>query len=582
MFKKLFITILAMLMATQPLQVFATDLTAAFGNLLGNGSAISVNQPGAYQSGTRNSFIAGGLEMRVPRQATAPQLFSVTPPKIYAGCGGISAHFGGFSFISGPEFEKLLKSIASGAALGFVSMLVLKTLCPSCEAVVQFLKTAAQQAARLAKDSCKWGADLAKSLYENPDGKPDSQGTQNVCGTTVVQTGTESDFVASMDRACSDLSGAVSAILGENPQAKGSSDSAKANMAPLSCALGGGIGNVTWQRLSAFDRASNNSDVTVTANDSYTRKLILMNLLGVQINADRTPGKPAPEGLSALPPSCPMGIDGVTTSPTDANMTPYCPARLTGADIVPLFMCGAPSMANSGVAADSTSQRVVDYCSTFFTPTTPTGVSAFDKLGNMKVFGCGADKKNCNQVMLEGSEVLTHGTGFLVNVNNLLRQGVDAVRRNETMPLDVLKLMQKAPFPIYQAINAAAVYPTAADDLVDSISILVSEQLAVSYLDELLRVTGRDSTEGGGCLSPAQASKILEAVSEMRATNKQRLSLIAQNLTIQQGLSEQIRLVNLAIQKQVMTADMLGQNKLSQSMTKSLTQQNAGYGNNAN
>jgi len=180
--KKILCLVLAVTTAIAPLSANAVDLGKAFDNLIGPGVGVTVNQPGRYQSGARNSFSGGGVEVRVPRATNVPQLFSISPPRIEAGCNGISAHFGGFSFISGKEFEALLKQIASGAALGFVTSLVMKTLCPPCEAIVQELKTAAQFAANLAKNSCQFGAKLGREFLAGLGTSPSSE---DKCALTV-------------------------------------------------------------------------------------------------------------------------------------------------------------------------------------------------------------------------------------------------------------------------------------------------------------------------------------------------------------------------------------------------------------
>lgn len=567
MLKRIAAIFLACLMAGQPLLASAADLNAAFRNLLGPGAAAAVNEPGYYQSSARNSFTAGGIELRVPRQTGVPQLFSATPPRISAGCGGISAHFGGFSFISGEEFEKLLKSIASGAALGFVSMMVLKTLCPQCEAVVQFLKSAAQQAARLAKDSCQWGRDLGRKFF---GGETSDSPVQNICGTTVTDTGTESDFLSAMGNACQSLTRAVDSLLGENPATQGDSDAAKAALGNLQCYTG--MGNITWARLRGFDSGKGSlpdSSKTGMMYDAYANKVLLMNLLGVELG---------PTGENQPRASCERTADdGVSTirieyDPESKNN--YCPPTITLVDdVVGLFLCGS---VKDGKPNGSTASSIDSYCSTYF----KTGMD--DKIRDTEIYQC-ADPENCNQVVPGTAAILRSGEGFLVQVHNTLMYGVNAVRSNKPFvggPNSaednargeaLLKLMQRAPYPLYQVINAAAVYPAAAGDLINSMSVLIAEQLTVGYLDEALRMPGRQAGDKVTCLSPQQADKILEMVGKMRAANRQRLAQMGQNLTIQEAMSEQIRQLNIAIQRQVMNSDMLSQNKFAQAMANSVT-----------
>lgn len=553
MLKRILTLLMAFVMVFQPMLAGATDLNAAFSNLLGGGSVLSVNKPGNYQSGARNSFVAGGLEMRVPRTSSMPQLFSVTPPRVTAGCGGISAHFGGFSFISGAEFKQMLQSIASGAALGFVSMLTLKTLCPQCEAVVQFLKTAAQQASRLAKDSCKWGQDLAKSFMS---GETSTSNTQEVCGSTLSTNGTSSDYLGlmnSLDGACKSMTSAMDALLRENPDAKNDPQAKE----QLKCAVG--AGNVTWQRLSSFDVSGTTGTGGALGEDGYRRKLLLMNMLGADLVLNGS------EEVFCE-------TESGKVSPTEDSKEKFCTPRLKAADVVGMFMCGSPD--GSGNPPGTNSPRVREYCAAFFENKdggTGTGGS-LGRLMAQKVYQCkDGHKVDCDQIELTDSGAIIQGSGFLTQINNLLRKGVDAVRTDKEMPEDVIRLMQVAPYPLYQAINAAAVYPSAADDLVDAMSLLVAEQTTVAFLDDALRLEGRTSGSQKGCLSSKQAGTILEAVAAMRAANRSRLALIGQNIAMQEALSEQIRSINLTIQKQVMTQDMLASNNYAGAVGKALT-----------
>lgn len=551
MSKNLLMVALVTSLAFQPTMASAMDLDDAFTNLLTPGGTVSVNAPGQYQSGARNSFVAGGMEMRVPKSNSSPQLFSVTPPRISAGCNGISAHFGGFSFISGAEFEQMLKSIASGAALGFVSMMTMKTLCPPCEAVVQFLKTAAQQAARLSKDSCQWGRELASKFMS---GDATQSNTMEVCGSTLSTNGTSSDYLSLMNGingACGSLTKAVDALVGENAAANSSPDA----KAQLQCSVG--VGNVTWQRLKAFDVSG--AAGAITADDTgYRRKLLLLNMLGAQLS----------KGGSNDVVQCETYDGGEPIAPTENEPTKFCAPTLRPADVVGLFMCGTPV---GGKPPGTSSNRVIDYCRTFYEAANNSPTGSYANLASQRVYKCSGDLATCNNLAMSDTSVIVQGEGFLTQINKTLLQGVDAVRRNEKMPDNVLKLMQVAPYPLYQAINAAAVYPSAAEDLIDAMSILVAEQTTISYLDDALRLEGRASSGAAGCLSDAQARTILEAVSTMRAANRARLQQLAQNITVQETLSEQIRTINLAIQRQVLNQDMLANGRFGEAVGKALS-----------
>ncbi|MNR71655.1 Conjugative relaxosome accessory transposon protein [compost metagenome] len=526
----------------------AADLNSAFNNLLIPGSAASVTSPGRYQSAARNTFVAGGLEMRIPKQENSPQMFSFTPPRISAGCNGVSAYFGGFSFISGAEFEQLVKSIASGAALGFVTMLTMKTLCPQCADVVQQLKNAAQIASRLAIDSCKLGQEAAKAFM----------GEQNnfqseLCGSTVSSEGASSDFLSAINNSCNSIAGSVKSLIETNPSANEGSEKGKSELANLRCKTGSG--NVTWVSLGGSgQRYGSLSDMP------YGRKVLLMNMMGAVLrHGDKEASCETPTGTK-------------TTAELAGEDQIYCSPMVNAKDIAGAFMCGTDVNALNKTG----SQAAVSYCSQFFgTGSSQHGTASLSGVTAAKLMVCD-DPTLCMNLKLKpfGESGIGAGEGFLVQVTNTLQKAVHQVRNNQKLSEDVIALMQAAPYPLYQAVNAAAVYPVAAADLLDSISILVAESVTANYMEEFLRWEGKDST--GNCTSQEQARRILDTLASAKAEIKNRRDLVAQNMAVQQGLREQIRMVNLAIQQQVMTTDLLHQNQMAESLTRAVAPGNSG------
>src|SRR5690606_7402031 len=118
-----------------------------------------------------------------------------------------------------------------------------------------------------------------------------------------------------------------------------------------------------------------------------------------------------------------------------------------------------------------------------------------------KLFVCSdlPNKPDCSQLdsmpikdaAVDGTSLVA-GKGLMYQTRDLLEEAVKRVINNKPIyagPGDdkgtqIIQLVQIAPYPLYQAINAAAVYPASAMDLLDSMSLLVAESLAYSYADE--------------------------------------------------------------------------------------------------
>ena len=605
--KKLLLLALSALLMAEPLAADAANLNGAFGNLLSStGGAVSVNQPGYYQSGARGSFSAGGLDMRLPSATAAPTLFSFSPPSISAGCSGVSAFFGGFSFISGQQFEQLLKSIASGAALGMVSMLALKVLCPQCQAVVQALQTMSQDAAKLAINSCELGRKMASRFL---DGNSSQSPAAATCNSTSASSGIASDFMEGMTTACQTTQKATALLQSTMNSVTG----------PGQATLNGqtGMGNVTWPRLSAFDGPSTTTSGASTISN-YDRKLLLLNVLGadlytgppgVRVSCQIAPGNgstawltpvdstsgaasrtptPSTSASSASAPassgSAPASNPATSSSPASSSSTKpghvYCPPRLDPGKLFGLFMCGWP-----GTYKGPIDQTLTNYCATYQTGWTPAPLTApassasntaastaLGSLASTLVYSC-SDPDTCDVMPLTDLRNIVSGEGFIFQVNDVLMQGVRAVENNTPMPAQTLQLMQAAPFPLYQAINAAAVYPAAGQDLIETMSFMVAQQIAEAMFDKMLQQSGGDGTVPQGVLSRKTTEQILAAIRAMQHANQARQDLIANNFVLQKGLTEQIRQINQAIQQSTLSPSLLNNVQYGQTLYDAVTPQ---------
>ena len=562
--KKIICLFISLAVLLQPLASQAVDLNSAFSSLMGPDAAYAVNTPGHYQSGARNGFSAGGIDVRVPRGTTVPNLFSVTPPTLTAGCSGISAHFGGFSFISSAQFEALLKQIASGAALGFVTSLVMKTLCPACEAVVQELKTAAQAAARLARDSCQWGKQMGDAFMA---GNGVSTDPVSLCAMTSQSTGSSGDSQAAYSDVCTSLQTSITALKSFNKSLNpDGTPMSPAQQAAHDAQLkaDGGFGNQTWTRLSAFD----SSGTTETdAEDNYRRKLLLLNIMGAQMSvADdgSTVGCDLKDGTSWV------AADDNTGQDSKAH---FCPPTLDSQKMMGYFMCGSPSTyASSGIAPGS---AVAKYCSYYMTDNAiGTSNQIYECKGASNSATSAQARASCDYLSLVAPDATFGGTGLLITVNKYLKDAVTMVQTNTSFNSDegkkIIQLIQVAPYPLYQAINAAAVYPAAADDLMDNMSVMVAEQFAYSLFDETIRIKGR--TSSNVALSQPQAEAIMKFIDSLRAANTEAKTLMGQNFAQQQVIAERIRQINLSIQRQVMSAEMLNTGEVANAFSKTVSQ----------
>lgn len=556
MFTRILTYVLAFVMAFSPVMARA-DLSGVL-DQLASGTVANVNGPGRFQSQARTSMVMGGFEMRVPVSSNAPTLVSFTPPRVDASCAGVSAFFGGFSFISGKEFEQLLKNISAGVALGFVAHLALKTLCPQCEAVVQLMQRLNQIASMAAKDSCKYGAKLAEE-FSNWAGLNGKTGDQNAkCAATADYaslSGAVSDMFSGENSLCTSVAnmnkylddkvikkmqdwsnaGASQAVV------KAGADAAKLDLA---------MKNRTWVVSGVF--------FPETMPDSARMRQLMINLLGTTIYPDSS-------GDNEIVGSC-VGYS------MKADRTINCPAQMEAKDMMDLFMCGVERYMPAD-AAESVKSGCKD----------TVGFRAAEQ-SNRKVWECienpAVDCMNLNSVALKDSALFTGYTGLTFQVNLTLREAVRRVVANERLwdssnagdvqGKRIVALIQAAPYPIYQAINAAAVYPAASADILDSLTVLIAEQLAMSYFEEYFRLMGRNGA--GSDVNANTLAAFSEAMTALSGRVDRLKQRTATNISVQEGITQSIRSLNQAIQRQVMTDEIFGANQFGKGLSSMVSQ----------
>ena len=109
----------------------------------------------------RHYYVGGRLNYRVPQDNI--QLFTMTPPTISAGCGGINISLGSISYLNFDELVNKLQN-ALRAAPALAVQLVISNLCEKCAAVLSFLEQVSDIVNGLNMDTCslaKAGVGLA-------------------------------------------------------------------------------------------------------------------------------------------------------------------------------------------------------------------------------------------------------------------------------------------------------------------------------------------------------------------------------------------------------------------------------------
>lgn len=183
--KKLFIA--AILCVTGTAQADVTDDLNDFFNKLGGGANFS--DSGIIKGQGAGYMVGGSFFMRTPVRNI--QLISITLPSINAGCGGIDAYLGAFSYINSAQLKAYGKQILSNA-VGYAFDLALEVTCPQCRSVMNFLQSLANDVNSLNISTCHAAQGIVGGILPSTDAT-----RQYVCNSIAGQNNIFADFARS-------------------------------------------------------------------------------------------------------------------------------------------------------------------------------------------------------------------------------------------------------------------------------------------------------------------------------------------------------------------------------------------------
>jgi conjugative transfer pilus assembly protein TraH len=162
------------------------DMNSFFDHL---GFASNTTAPQVWQGQAAGYASGGSLYART--QVKQVQLVSMTLPSLNAGCGGIDAYLGSFSFISGEELQRFGKQIMANAG-GYFFDLALQVTVPEIKQAKDFLQKMASDINSMNMSSCQAAQGIVGGLF------PRTQvSQQKVCQDIAGESNIFSDWAAS-------------------------------------------------------------------------------------------------------------------------------------------------------------------------------------------------------------------------------------------------------------------------------------------------------------------------------------------------------------------------------------------------
>ena len=117
--------------------------------------------PDSASVGGINYTYLGGVSIRTPNRTFQP--FSITPPKLSMGCGGIDFTFGAIGYLDPEYLVEFGKAVLENAP-AFAFKTAIEVFCPTCEDIMTKIENLANLLNSLQFDACKTAQALVDSV----------------------------------------------------------------------------------------------------------------------------------------------------------------------------------------------------------------------------------------------------------------------------------------------------------------------------------------------------------------------------------------------------------------------------------
>ena len=506
---------------------FADGLSDAFNDI-----RTQAVDAGVYRSKTRTTVTMGSFNARVP--TTSFNLISYTPPRFSAGCGGIDAHFGGFSFVNGIDFQQLVENVAQNA-LGLVIHLAIEVGCPVCSEKIAEIQGWIQKAAEFSVDSCMAAKSIIKAgtsaldICQASAGKCSSSGVggdgvecQKSCATEISSWTTYQD------------------IYGKETDPAGPSME-KPNRPDPICQTG----NKAWCLLTNIEllpvkdetnagiqskRPKTPAEAAAVSDDELTKLAfgeLIMALIGIaDLNLDplkddlATKTKKIVNNKAHIKSIYKFAVCGVSPH-TDASVVeiirPNCQGAWDESAFRTISVCNPANIEEYKLCTTSTTMTIADWA------------VARDFFPDGGLYGQVA------KVLKDASVKLQTKTSDLT--------------ANEKA------VIQSAPIPLYQLLNLSATYPEIQSDIIGPSAMLLADMIAHQYFEEKLTEITQNATMRN--IDTADIKVIKDSLDEfLEPLRSAQLTSYASNAKSNQRAFTQMLVSNIQMYQSLLVRDI--------------------------
>ena len=265
----------------------ATALDASLSGMFAN-----ITAPASVSDNLRGSFIGGGAYIRTPNSSINP--ITIDAPHITAGCGGISATLGGFSYISSAKLMDFFRKIIQ-QAVPVAFQLALTQMFPQIAKLLNDFNSMAQRISSLSANSCQLATGIAHTLID-----PLSSTTNQVNNSGAqagASEGSCSDAMGCLDTLTTNAGTYMSNLFGSG-RPTDATGTPTATLDP-------NVGNITWKAL-VNKQNTLGFDFGLDSDPNLSSEII-MSMVGTTIVG---PGDINNPGSTTTPPNLAEYADG--------------------------------------------------------------------------------------------------------------------------------------------------------------------------------------------------------------------------------------------------------------------------------
>lgn len=571
---------------------------SALSSLTGSASHSTVYGEKRYKTRTLDGIAFGGASARVAQKTYS--LVRYDPFHISAGCAGIDFHLGGLAWINGDQIKAMLSTISQGA--GYVLFqIAMNALMPE---LAQNLSKAAellQKATQFNIDSCEASTALASGIASGAAGlmqsaSPDDGMVSGFASRLGDASGTM--FRDSCSTLANGLLGGPSNINsggflgGIGTRAQGWQDAmqgacakpedwAKTMKDAVAGAQGDEIltllestGNPVWSALTLAGFGANQSFSPAPKSGStmvdFMSKLYSTN----EYQTNRVSDEALYKQRAVLGQLVYSWVGGLEVmNETDAGVVQGAPKSVLNTEEMMSFMlCGNPAnikgtseLPEGATLKQQLDNAAGDICRGLYTMGQEAGTAPQIPIIECHSADCSeAGHDNNNDVCLYASgecsgyitEYMDEHEGLMFTVANELSEAVSLIAGNYEISELQKDLIIAAPFPLWQAVNIAALNPELASDLLVGNAHMLAVMIAGSYINQ---ASTEIRTRFSSSKIPTNLARVMnEAANKMSRLGERKYQDLMRLYATQSEIMETVKTANKAITQEAFSSGITG------------------------